>query len=158
MVVRSFRRRDILKMAGAMLPLALPAPLLAAVNDRNLVVYKTPWCGCCGQWVKIIEKAGFTAQINDLEDLTDVRRQMGVPDEVQACHTATLAGYAVEGHVPAKALEKLVAQRPAIRGIAVPGMPAGSPGMGYDPSAKFDVITFGQNTVEGSVIFMKIGA
>lgn len=137
--------------AGAFLLLASPAAL---AGGETIHVYKTPWCGCCAAWAERMREAGFETRITELEDLAPVRRQAGVPDRLAGCHTAAVEGYVLEGHVPAPAIEKLLAERPSARGIAVPGMPAGSPGMGDDPSARYDVLTFG---ADGTRVFYEAG-
>lgn len=92
-------------------------------------VYKTPTCGCCGAWVQHLRDNNFSVEVEDMDDVTPVARKLGVPDELRSCHTAEVAGYFVEGHVPASDVRKLIAERPVALGIAVPGMPIGSPGM-----------------------------
>ena len=116
-------------LAGAA---ALSAPgLLAAGPARPtpITVYKTPWCGCCGGWVTHLSASGFAPKVVELEDLAPIRARYGVPDSAASCHTGVIGSYAVEGHVPASDIRKLLRTRPKARGIAVPGMPIGSPGM-----------------------------
>jgi hypothetical protein len=92
-------------------------------------VYKTPTCGCCKAWVQHLEENGFKVEVMDMPDLSSVKAKYGVKPEMQACHTAVVGNYVVEGHVPADLILQMINERPAIRGIAVPGMPMGSPGM-----------------------------
>lgn len=102
----------------------------AAAPTPQLTVYKTPWCGCCSGWVDHMRASGFAAiRIVEQEDLAPVRRRFGIPDRYASCHTGVVSGYALEGHVPASDVRKLLAQRPNAAGLAVPGMPLGSPGM-----------------------------
>lgn len=136
---------------------ATSTPAAAAEADRTMHVYKTPWCGCCTAWTDRIKAAGFTVEITDLEDLSALRRQAAIPEELAGCHVAAIAGYALEGHVPVPAIEKLIAERPAVHGIAVPGMPMGAPGMNDDPSARYDVVTFGFGTTKDSRVFYEAG-
>ena len=145
--------------ATLMLPAmaALPRTAHAEPQDHTMHVYKTPWCGCCTDWAEHMGRLGYKLEITELEDLAPVRKQAGVPDAVQGCHTAAVGGYVIEGHVPPEAIAKLLEERPSIRGIAVPGMPMGSVGMGDDPSARYDVVTFGANTVEGCSVFYQAG-
>jgi hypothetical protein len=117
---------------------ALVTPALAA-GGPAMTVFKSPWCGCCEAWAKIMEDAGFSVTVENREDLNPVKRQAGVPQDMESCHTAMVGGYFVEGHVPAASVTRLLSERPQIAGIAVPGMPAGSPGMGDDPAARYDV-------------------
>jgi len=104
-----------------------PRPLVAAADTVTL--YKNPWCGCCEGWARHMEAAGFVVRRENVEDLGPVKRTAGVPVELEACHTALVEGYVVEGHVPAVAVRRLLRERPSVVGIAAPGMPAGSPGM-----------------------------
>lgn len=115
-------------------------PSYAGSDEKLITVYKDPSCGCCKAWATALNKAGFSIKSIDVDDLDAVKKQVGVGEEFQACHTALLGGYILEGHVPLQAIEKLQSERPNIRGIAVPGMPSGSLGMGYDPTARYDVL------------------
>jgi hypothetical protein len=92
-------------------------------------VFKTPTCGCCSKWVEHLKVNGFSATVKDVRSTAEYRRRFGVPERLASCHTAVVGGYAVEGHVPAQAIRRLLKQRPEAKGIAVPGMPIGSPGM-----------------------------
>lgn len=114
------------------LAVAAPLALLACAQSASaavLMVTKTASCGCCKQWVEHMKKAGFTLKVQDVEDVTPTARRLGVPDELRSCHTSAIGGYAIEGHVPAADVKRLLAQRPEAAGIAVPGMVMGSPGM-----------------------------
>src|SRR5687768_6371753 len=94
-------------------------------------VYKSPTCGCCSKWVDHVRQAGFTARVTDIDDrmLDGLKTKHGVPPTAQSCHTALIGGYVIEGHVPASTIQRLLKEKPAIRGVAVGGMPIGSPGM-----------------------------
>lgn len=133
-------------LAAAAVPAAFPAAAQEAAREvdeaRRMTVVKTPWCSCCSAWADRMREAGFLVTIEEREDLAPVRRAAGVPDAVTGCHTARVGGYVLEGHVPAEAVHRLLDERPDVAGLAVPGMPAGSPGMGDDPNARFDVLTF----------------
>lgn len=96
---------------------------------KVMLVYRSPSCGCCGGWVDHLRAAGFTVTVEMMEDLTPIAARHGIPDQLRSCHTGETNGYFVEGHVPAADVERLLAERPDARGIAVPGMPIGSPGM-----------------------------
>lgn len=132
-------------IGAAAIPL-LGAPLISQATELPLVsVSKDPSCGCCGAWVEHIESAGFPVSVVETTELDAVKRRLGVPPELASCHTAEVAGYVVEGHVPAAALQRLLSERPAATGLAVPGMPIGSPGMevpGVEPEL-FNVVLFG---------------
>ncbi|MBX9615196.1 MAG: DUF411 domain-containing protein [Caulobacteraceae bacterium] len=95
----------------------------------ELVVYKSPTCGCCTAWVDHMRAAGFRARIIEQSDLTPIRKARGIPDAMASCHTALIGDYALEGHVPAQDVRRLLAERPEAIGLAVPAMPLGSPGM-----------------------------
>ena len=122
---------------------AVATPVASAAADSVLVVYKTPTCGCCKGWVSKMREAGFAVEVHDLPDLTAIKGVAGVPYALQACHTARIGGYVVEGHVPAADIRRLLAERPAVKGIATPGMPMGSPGMEGAYNDRYDVMTFG---------------
>ncbi len=104
----------------------LPSATAAAYR---LQVFKSPYCGCCGAWVAHMRAAGFEALVIDLEDLEPVKVRYGVAPDLQSCHTALVESYVIEGHVPAEDVLRLLSERPAATGLAVPGMPIGSPGM-----------------------------
>jgi hypothetical protein len=109
-----------------------------------VTVHKDPNCGCCGGWVAHLETHGFQVKVIETAELNRVRARLGVPFDLQACHTAQVAGYLIEGHVPAQALERFLREKPDTLGLAVPGMPSGSPGMTGDYE-EYDVILFGKN-------------
>lgn len=119
---------------------ALPTP------DPDLPVvrvWKSPTCGCCGGWVDHLREAGFAVEVEDVQDLASVKAEHGVAPHLQSCHTALVDGFVVEGHVPADDIRKLLEERPEVAGLAVPGMPVGSPGMEYgDQVDPYDVLTF----------------
>ncbi len=107
-----------------------------------VAVWKDPDCGCCTGWVRHMRDAGFSVTVRDTTDMAAIKAARGVPDALQSCHTAVVAGYVIEGHVPAPAIQRLIAEQPAGRGLAVPGMPASAPGMDQ-PGEPFDVLLFG---------------
>lgn len=116
-------------VVGAVLALAAGWLPRGAVAAPPVVVYKTATCGCCGAWVSHLQAAGLVTQVHDVEDLAAVKARLGVPQALGSCHTATVGGYVIEGHVPAADIARLLKQRPVGTGLAVPGMPVGSPGM-----------------------------
>ena len=116
------------KVSFALAPLALLACAQAAAAQVISVV-KSPYCGCCSHWIEYLRAEGFEVRVTDAEDVTPTARSLGVPDALRSCHTASIGGYAIEGHVPAADIRRLLAERPEAAGIAVPGMPLGSPGM-----------------------------
>lgn len=117
----------------------VPLPLRAATD---MLVRKDPNCGCCGAWAKQVGAAGFSVKIEETSRLDTIRSSLGVPSDLAACHTAEVGGYVVEGHVPVIAINRMLAERPDAAGIAVPGMPQGSPGMSGKPQ-KYSVVLFG---------------
>lgn len=124
-------RRDFLAGFGA-LALVFSVPGHPRAEMLPLVtVTKDPSCGCCDGWVEHIEAAGFPVQVVESDDVFILKQRLGVPMELASCHTAEVGGYVIEGHVPAAAVKRLLAERPAMVGLAVPGMPAGSPGMDF---------------------------
>ena len=121
----------------------LPARVAFAAREPLIRVHKDPSCGCCSGWVQHLRKAGFVTKIFDTKDIDAVKKRLGVPDDLAACHTAEVAGYVIEGHVPAAALSRFLGEKPNARGLAVPGMPTGSPGMEGGKPEKYDVVLFG---------------
>ena len=109
-------------------PLALIACVQAAAA-ATIEVVKSPYCGCCTHWVDYLRRSGFEVRVVETEDVTPTARRLGVPDDLRSCHTASIGGYAIEGHVPVEDIRRLLAERPDAVGLAVPGMPIGSPGM-----------------------------
>ena len=143
-------RRSLVELLAAA---ALGAPIaLALADDTVVVVHKDPNCGCCSGWVQHLRDAGFAVHVAETADLKAVRVRLGVPAALAACHTAEVAGYVVEGHVPAEAVRRLLSDRPKAKGIAVPGMPIGSPGMEGRQPQSYTVVLFGP---DGSKPFMR---
>ena len=117
-------------MRWALAALLTTSVTTAAQQPSAVVdVYKTPTCGCCSKWVAHLRASGFTVKTTDVETTGPIQGRHGVPPEVRSCHTALVGGYVVEGHVPAAEVKRLLKQRPKVAGIAVAGMPTGSPGM-----------------------------
>ncbi|HEX9951741.1 MAG TPA: DUF411 domain-containing protein [Rubricoccaceae bacterium] len=122
-----------------------PAPA-ADADAPVLTVYKSPTCGCCSMWAQAMAREGFRVETVETDRLTAVRDSLGMPGDLAACHTATVGGYTVEGHVPPSAVRRLLAERPDARGIAVPGMPLGSVGMEQgDTRQPYDVLLIGSD-------------
>lgn len=113
------------------------------VDESTLVVHHDPNCGCCGKWIEHMEQHGFAVEAILETDMKSIKRELGVPENLPSCHTATIDGYVIEGHVPASDVRKLLDERPDARGLSVPGMPLGSPGMEYgDRRHAYDVVLF----------------
>jgi hypothetical protein len=108
-----------------------------------MTIYKDPNCGCCTEWVKHVQAAGFVATVRDTADMDTVKASMGVPATLKSCHTAKVGAYVVEGHVPADLIVRLLIEKKSdARGLAVPGMPMGSPGMEGSRKDRYDVMLF----------------
>lgn len=109
----------------------------------EMVVYRSPACGCCTAWVEHMREAGFQVRVEDRTNLAPVKAEMGVPADLSSCHTARVGGYVIEGHVPASDVRRLLAEEPDVKGLAVPGMPVGSPGMEGPNPERYSVVAFG---------------
>ncbi len=127
-------RRDFLTLVGAM----AFAPSAFAIE--RVEVYKSATCGCCTKWVEHLQAAGFSVRAQDVPDPAKYRQRFGVPDRLGSCHTARVGGYAIEGHVPAREIRRLLKERPEAIGLAVPAMPLGSPGMEGPRSDPYEVL------------------
>lgn len=137
------RRRFAVGVAGFFI-VGLRGTRLAAEPSTPMVVYKSKTCGCCTKWVDHVKDAGFALEVHDEESMDPLKDELGIPPQVRSCHTALVGGYLIEGHVPASDIRRLLAGRPKVAGLAVPGMPGGTPGMA-EPGAKigdFEVIAF----------------
>jgi hypothetical protein len=134
------RRSALVLIAGTA---ALPAVRSRAAEEQVITVHKDPNCGCCSGWVRHLQAAGFTVTTVDTAELDAIKTRLGVPTDLAACHTAQVAGYVIEGHVPAAALKRFLAEKPNAVGLAVPGMPIGSPGMEGGTPEPYDVVLFG---------------
>ena len=150
-----------MKRMSAVALLALLVSMSTASAQRQapqgplVQVYKSPTCGCCANWVKHLQDNGFATRVVEMADLGDIKAKNSVPGPAQSCHTATVDGYVLEGHVPAADVKRLLKDRPAVLGLAVPGMPIGSPGMEVPgvKAAAYNVMSFdrkGQLTVYAS--------
>ncbi len=136
------QRRHVLKagLLAMMLPAVLTHAAAPAIN-----VYKSASCGCCHLWVEHLQQNGFKVIAHDVADPSDYRARFGVPQELGSCHTATVNGYVLEGHVPANDIKRLLRERPKAHGLAVPSMPLGSPGMEGPRRDAYDVLVFQAN-------------
>jgi len=131
-------------------PLALAAAIAQVPLSRaqtaapTVTVYKSPTCGCCSKWIEHMRSNGFEVKSTDVEDVSSIKTANGVPREAESCHTALVGGYVLEGHVPPDSVKRLLSEKPKVAGLAVPGMPVGSPGMEV-PSGQvqhYDVVSF----------------
>ncbi|WP_245593394.1 DUF411 domain-containing protein [Azospirillum halopraeferens] len=120
-------------------PVLTTAP---AAAGTVVEVWKSPSCGCCGAWIDHMKEAGFTLRVHDMDDVWPLKMARGVPETMGSCHTAEVGGYLLEGHVPAADVRRMLSEKPAIKGLAVPGMPQSAPGMDI-PGEPYEVLTFG---------------
>lgn len=150
MQAKSFARRT----ASAVLLAAVLVTGSAVTGGHQamaatMTVYKSPWCGCCKKWVEHMRRNGFDVEVVEREDVTPVKRMLGIPPQLASCHTAGIGGYVIEGHVPAADVKRLLSEKPEARGLAVPGMPVGSPGMEQGGARdSYHVILFGGDRPE----------
>lgn len=133
--------------------MALAAVPAAQAQLKPLVtVYKNPACGCCGEWEKHMRASGFRVETNAVADVTPLKRKLGIPEALYSCHTATVGGYVLEGHVPAGDVKRLLRERAKLVGLAVPGMVVGSPGMEQGAPQPYSTIAFDDR---GSRVFAR---
>ena len=135
-------------IATSLLTLALttaaaPAPAATdAAKKPTITVYKDPSCGCCKNWIQHLIKHGYKVDAKDTPNMAEIKRTLGVPAAIGSCHTAIVNGYLIEGHVPSADIDRLLEKKPKIAGLAVPGMPMGSPGMEGPVSQHYKVLSF----------------
>lgn len=131
-------------IANMLKPLLLTSTILTAnAFAADMTVYKSPYCGCCEKWVEKMEQSGFSVTTVNTDNMTVIKQQYGVPQNLQSCHTAVIDGYVIEGHVPATDIKRLLAEKLKVQGVATPGMPQSAPGMDV-PGAndRYQVIAF----------------
>jgi hypothetical protein len=121
---------------------AAPLPTDGAEKKPTITVYKDPDCGCCKSWIEHLIKHGYRVDAKDTPAMTEIKRTLGVPEGLTACHTAVVDGYLIEGHVPAADIARLLKDKPKVAGLAVPGMPMGSPGMEGPRTQHYQVLSF----------------
>ncbi len=142
------RSTQFLALAAALVMITLTTAAVRSgsvvppVKKPTITVYKDPNCGCCKHWIAYLAKHGYTVVAKDTPDMTEIKHSLGVPDALTACHTAVVNGYLIEGHVSAEDIDRLLAQKPTIAGIAVPGMPMSSPGMDGPRTQGYNVLSF----------------
>lgn len=125
---------------------ALTTASLPAAAETSATLYKDPNCGCCTGHAEVLRQHGYAVTVVETDAIDRVKRMAGVPEPLQSCHTTMIEGYVVEGHVPMAAIDQLLAERPKVRGIALPGMPQGSPGMSGTKEEPFVTYSFGQTS------------
>src|SRR6266478_4349985 len=139
--LRNVTRRSALGLVAAFV---VPQRTPVEAGSAAILVHKDPNWSCCTGWVKHLKDAGFAVTVEETANLQPIRTRLGVPADLAACHTAEVDGYVVEGNVPAAAIRRLLEERPVAIGLAVPGMPAGSPGMEGGTPRRYDVVLFGK--------------
>ena len=137
--MRMISRRQLLFMVSVGVAVG---PRVHAQGKAQVTVYKDPTCGCCANWVQHLRQNGFAASAMDTPDMASVKDTHKVPASLRSCHTAVVEGFVIEGHVPAADIQRLLKERPKVAGLAVPGMPVGSPGMEGPNGKSYDVVAF----------------
>ena len=117
-------------------------PAVIAASDTPITVYASPSCSCCHKWVAHLEQNRFHVTVENVSDVTPIKSKLGIPKDLWSCHSGMVEGYAIEGHVPADLIQKMLAERPNIAGLAAPGMPNGAPGMEGATTDRYEVIAF----------------
>lgn len=140
--------------SSAQVDTAVAAPVAASTSPEAsewpaMVVHKSPTCGCCGLWVDHMREVGFKVEVRDADNLEPVKTRLGIPYGKGSCHTAEVGGYFIEGHVPAADVKRLLTERPAVKGLVLPGMPMGSPGM-EAPDGRRDAYTVEAVAADGT--------
>lgn len=142
MTKRSFRFFAVAVCAAAFAVVTAAAPTVRPAAKPTITVYKDPSCGCCKNWIEHLRKHGYTVDAKDTPDMATIKSTLGVPRDLRSCHTAVVAGYLIEGHVPAPDIDRLLSSKPKVKGLAVPGMPMGSPGMEGGAPQHYNVVAF----------------
>lgn len=138
----------------AFMLLSAASVIATGATAADMVIYKNPYCQCCEAWARALATSGIALRIENVEDMDALKAEYKVPDDAQSCHTAVADGYVFEGHVPLAAVRRVLDEQPDIIGVAVPGMPSGSLGMGEDPSGSYDVV--GLNRDGSQSVYMEI--
>jgi len=137
------KRRNILVAITSLFVVAISSS--SQSSGPLVTVFKTPTCGCCGKWVEHLKANGFTVEVQEVNDTSAYERQYRVPRSIVSCHTAVVNGYTIEGHVPAAEIKRLLSEQPKVVGLAVPGMPVGSPGMEAAHSDAYSVFVYNES-------------
>lgn len=150
----TYSRRQLIQRAGAatiaavaMTTNSFASAFAASATTPEIHVFRSPTCNCCLKWADHLRANGFSVTVENRDDLNELKTEYGVPQDLRSCHTARVGGYTIEGHVPARDISRLLDTKPEARGLAVPGMPLGSPGMEH-PFRKqpYDVVLFGEDS------------
>ena len=154
--MKKLTRRGAIAVGIGLVAAAGAASLLWVPDDAQgaeVTVYKSPECSCCGGYVEHLRTSGFSVRVIEMENVSPIKERHGVPDDLWSCHTSRVGGYVVEGHVPLVAVRRLLAEKPAIKGIALPGMLDGSPGMPGPKTEPFVIESFGDGAPK---VFMRL--
>jgi hypothetical protein len=135
--------RKLLTFVAIAVILAFATPLAAQNSTPNITIYKNPQCGCCQAYADNLAKNGFAVTVKPTHDLVAMSRKAGIPDDFQGCHRGYVDGYVVSGHVPVNTVKRLLSERPRIKGVTLPGMPMGSPGMNGQKTMPFTIYEVG---------------
>ncbi len=138
----SFGKLAIWILAGATLVIGGVVVSQQPTKAADVVVFKSPTCGCCKKWVSHLERNGYRVDVRNESNMGPIKKSMEVPGHLQSCHTAKVDGYVVEGHVPADLIARMLKEKPKIKGLAVPGMPMGSPGMEGPRKDNYAIVAF----------------
>jgi hypothetical protein len=141
-MTRSFRFFALALCVATLWVVTAAAPTMTPVAKPTITVYKDPNCGCCRNWIAHLIKNGYRVDAKDTPDMDQIKTTLGVPTALHSCHTAIVAGYLIEGHVPAADIDRLLATKRKVKGLAVPGMPMGSPGMEGGAKQHYQVMAF----------------
>ncbi len=143
-------------MIGLMSMILLIAGCSKSVKEgaTSITLYKSEMCGCCGLYGQYLEQKDYAVEIKDMPDITPIKDQYNIPQQLRSCHTAVVQSYYIEGHIPKEAIDKLITEKPAIKGIVMPGMPSGSPGMPGAKKEPFVIYAIGNDGKTSE--FMKI--
>ena len=132
--------------AAALIVVFFGMTFLSQAPANAMTVYKSPTCGCCAAWIDRMREAGFAVTVKEIDDMTPIKIDAGITEETVSCHTAFVDGYVFEGHIPAEDILRFLAENPDAKGLAVAGMPLGSPGMDFDDEKEpYDVILIGKD-------------
>ena len=147
-------RQKFAARSRAFMLLSAASIIATGAAAAEMVIYKSPYCQCCEAWAEALKASGIVLRTENIEDMDALKAAYRVPDDAQSCHTAVADGYVFEGHVPLEAVKRVLAEHPAITGVAVPGMPSGALGMGEDPSASYDVVALNKDGSQS--VYMEI--
>lgn len=145
----------VIGVVSAMATQAFPQSTIAPEMAIAATIYKSPSCGCCGQYAAYLEKKGYGVDVEGVADMQSIKEQYDIPYELESCHTMEIGGYVVEGHIPEEAVQKLLTEKPDIKGIGMAGMPSGSPGMPGPKTSDFVIYEITHDGAKGEV-FMTI--